>query len=52
MAIEERSNRLVADFVASGASLSDAQAKAMLAEALQVDEAAAQAAPRTPGPNW
>jgi cyanate lyase len=37
-AIEERSNRLVADFVTTGASLSDSQAKAMLAEALQVDE--------------
>jgi hypothetical protein len=37
-AIDERANRLVADFVGSAASLSDAQAKAMLAEALQVDE--------------
>ena len=37
-AIDERANRLVADFVAGAASLSDAQAKAMLAEALQVDE--------------
>jgi hypothetical protein len=37
-AIDERANRLVADFVASAASLSDTQAKAMLAEALQVDE--------------
>ncbi len=36
--IDERANRLVADFVAGAASLSDAQAKAMLAEALQVDE--------------
>ena len=36
--IDERANRLVADFVASAASLSDAQAKAMLAEALDVDE--------------
>jgi Spy/CpxP family protein refolding chaperone len=36
--IDERANRLVADFVASAASLSDAQAKAMLAEALAVDE--------------
>jgi Spy/CpxP family protein refolding chaperone len=37
--IEERANRLVADFVAKVASLSDGQAKAMLAEALRVDEA-------------
>ena len=36
--IDERANRLVAAFVASAASLSDAQAKAMLAEALDVDE--------------
>jgi Spy/CpxP family protein refolding chaperone len=36
--IDERANRLVADFVASASSLSDAQAKAMLAEALAVDE--------------
>jgi hypothetical protein len=36
--IDERANRLVADFVASAASLSDAQAKAMLADALEVDE--------------
>ena len=36
--IDERANRLVADFVASAAGLSDAQAKAMLAEALAVDE--------------
>jgi hypothetical protein len=36
--IDERSNRLVADFVASVATLSDSQAKAMLAEALAVDE--------------
>jgi Spy/CpxP family protein refolding chaperone len=36
--IDERANRLVADFVASAATLSDAQAKAMLAEALEVDE--------------
>jgi Spy/CpxP family protein refolding chaperone len=36
--IDERANRLVADFVASAASLSDARAKAMLAEALEVDE--------------
>jgi Spy/CpxP family protein refolding chaperone len=37
-ALDERSNRLVADFVAGAASLSDAQAKAMLEEALKVDE--------------
>lgn len=36
--IDERANRLVADFVASAASLSDAQAKTMLTEALAVDE--------------
>jgi len=36
--IDERGNRLVADFVASAASLSDTQAKAMLAKALEVDE--------------
>jgi hypothetical protein len=36
--IDERANRLVADFVAGAASLSDAQAQAMLAEALAVDE--------------
>lgn len=36
--IDERANRLVADFVASAASLSDAQARAMLAEALAVDD--------------
>ena len=36
--IDERANRLVADFVASAASLSDAQARAMLAEALALDE--------------
>ncbi len=38
-AIDERANRLVADFVAMAAGLSDTQAKAMLAEALEVDEA-------------
>jgi hypothetical protein len=38
-AIELRGNKLVADFMASAASLTDAQAKAMLAEALAVDEA-------------
>ena len=38
-AIELRANRLVADFVASASSMTDAQAKAMLAEALAVDEA-------------
>lgn len=37
--IEERANKLVADFMAAAASLSDAQAKAMLQEALAVDEA-------------
>jgi Spy/CpxP family protein refolding chaperone len=37
--IDERANRLVADFVAAAAGLSDTQARAMLAEALEVDEA-------------
>ena len=37
--IDERANRLVADFVASAASLSDSQAKAMLAESFDVDDA-------------
>jgi Spy/CpxP family protein refolding chaperone len=37
--IELRANQLVAAFMASAASLSDPQAKAMLAEALAVDEA-------------
>jgi hypothetical protein len=37
--IDERANRLVADFVTRAASLSDGQAKTMLAEALEVDEA-------------
>jgi hypothetical protein len=37
-AIDERANRLVADFVASAASLSDSQAKEMLAKALEVDD--------------
>ena len=37
-AIDERANRLVADFVATAAGLSDKQAKAMLAEALEVDD--------------
>ena len=37
--IEERSNRLVADFMASAASLTDTRAKAMLKEALEVDDA-------------
>ena len=37
--LDERANRLVADFVAASPGLSDAQAKAMLEEALKVDEA-------------
>jgi cyanate lyase len=37
--VELRANQLVADFMAGAASLTDAQAKAMLAEALAVDEA-------------
>jgi Spy/CpxP family protein refolding chaperone len=36
--LDERANKLVADFLASSASLTDAQAKAMVEEALQVDE--------------
>jgi len=36
--VDERANRLVSDFVAADASLSDAQAGAMLDEALKVDE--------------
>lgn len=37
--IDERANRLIADFVANAASLSDSQAKAMLGDALEVDDA-------------
>ncbi len=37
-ALDERANRLVADFVAAAPSLSDPQAKAMLDEALKVDD--------------
>ncbi len=36
--VDERTNQLVADFVAAGAGLSDAQASAMLGEALRLDE--------------
>jgi Spy/CpxP family protein refolding chaperone len=36
--LDERANKLVADFLAGAASLTDAQAKAMVEEALQVDE--------------
>ena len=36
--LDERANKLVADFVAAAASLSDAQAKGMVEEALKVDE--------------
>ena len=36
--LEERANRLVADFLAGSASLTDAQAKAMVEEALQIEE--------------
>lgn len=36
--LDERANQLVADFVASAATLSDAQASAMLKEAQQIDE--------------
>ena len=37
-AVDERANRLVADFVAAAASLADSQASAMLGEALRIDE--------------
>ena len=37
-ALDERATRLVADFVANAATFSDAQAKSMLAQALEVDE--------------
>jgi len=36
--LDERANELVADFLAGAASLTDAQAKAMVEEALKVDE--------------
>jgi Spy/CpxP family protein refolding chaperone len=36
--LDERANRLVAEFLAAAAALSDAQAKAMTDEALKVDE--------------
>jgi hypothetical protein len=36
--LDERANRLVADFVASAASLTDAQAEAIVGEALQLEE--------------
>jgi len=36
--LDERANRLVADFLAGAASLTDAQAKAMVEEALKIDE--------------
>jgi hypothetical protein len=36
--LDERANKLVADFLAGSASLTDAQAKAMVEEALKVDE--------------
>jgi hypothetical protein len=36
--LDERANRLVADFVAASPSLSDTQANAMLDEALKIDE--------------
>ena len=35
---DERANKLIADFLAGAASLTDAQAKAMVEEALKVDE--------------
>jgi hypothetical protein len=37
-ALDERENQLVADFVATAATLSDSQAKAMLGEALKVSQ--------------
>jgi hypothetical protein len=36
--LDERANQLVADFLAGASSLTDAQAKAMIEEALQVEE--------------
>ena len=36
--LDERANKLVADFLAGAASLTDAQAKAMVEEALEVEE--------------
>ena len=36
--LDDRANRLVADFLASAASLTDAQAKAMVEKALEIDE--------------
>jgi Spy/CpxP family protein refolding chaperone len=36
--LDERANKLVADFLAGAASLTDAQAKAMVEEALKIDE--------------
>jgi hypothetical protein len=38
VAIDERANRLIVDFVTQAAALTDAQAKTMLAQALAVDE--------------
>jgi hypothetical protein len=36
--LDERANKLVADFLAGAASLTDAQAKAMVEDALQIEE--------------
>jgi Spy/CpxP family protein refolding chaperone len=36
--LDERANKLVADFLAGAASLTDAQAKAMVEEALKIEE--------------
>jgi Spy/CpxP family protein refolding chaperone len=36
--LDDRANRLVADFLAGAATLTDAQAKAMVEEALQIEE--------------
>ena len=36
--LDERANKLVADFLAGAAALTDAQAKAMIEEALEVEE--------------
>ena len=36
--LDERGNRLVADFLAAASSLTDAQAKAMVEQALQIEE--------------
>ena len=46
--LDERANKLVADFLAGAASLTDAQAKAMVEEALEIEEGSSGCA----GPGW